>query len=71
MAKKVSKTVYENLEDNQNEINMVEESLSKLKEKRVELLQQKDDYEMRKMWESVKTKGISLDKFEEMISKIA
>ena len=70
MAKKIVKTVYDNLDDNQNEIKMAEENLLKLKEKRVGLLQQKDIYEMKKMWDILQTKKIDIDKFEEIVSKI-
>ena len=68
MAKRLVKTVYDNLEDNQNDINIVEESLSKLRKERVGLLQLKDEFEMKKLFEFTKESGLTIEEVIEQLS---
>ena len=66
-AKNVS--IYDKLNKNEQDIISAENSLKQLKSEREVLLKEKDDYEMRRMWEFVKEQNLSLDEAKKLISK--
>ena len=65
-AKNVS--IYDKLSKNEQDIASAEELLKQLKSERETLLQEKDDYEMRRMWEFVKELKLSLDEAKKLIT---
>lgn len=66
-AKNVS--IYDKLNKNEQDIASAENLLKQLKSEREILLKEKDDYEMRRMWEFVKEQNLSLDEAKKLISK--
>lgn len=66
-AKNVS--IYDKLNKNEQDIISAENSLKQLKSEREILLKEKDDYEMRRMWEFIKEHNLSLDEAKKLISK--
>lgn len=61
-------SIYDKLSKNEQDIIEVENLLKKLKSDREQLLQEKDDYEMRRMWEFVKEQNLSLDEAKKLIT---
>ena len=62
-------SIYDKLNKNEQDIISAENSLKQLKSEREILLKEKDDYEMRRMWEFVKEQNLSLDEAKKLISK--
>lgn len=61
-------SIYDKLSKNEQDIIEVENLLKKLKSDREQLLKEKDDYEMRRMWEFVKEQNLSLDEAKKLIT---
>ena len=61
MARKSAKTVYERIEDAQNKITQLENELKKQKTHLLNLNKEKDELEMRQMFEYAKENNLSLD----------
>lgn len=62
-------SIYDKLDKNEQDIVSAETLLKQLKSEREILLKEKDDYEMRRMWEFVKKQNLSLDEAKKLISK--
>ena len=58
MARK-SKSVYERIEETEQNIASLEQELSQSKAHLIELLNEKDDLEMRQTWSAFKEKGLT------------
>ena len=63
-------SIYDKLNKNKQDIISAENLLKQLKSERETLLQEKDDYEMRRMWEFVKEQNLSLDEAKKLITPI-
>lgn len=63
MARK-SKSVYERIEDKKIQINEQEERLKQLNAELKELFSEKDDLEMRQLFEYTRTNNITLDQIK-------
>lgn len=61
-------SIYDKLNKNEQDIASAENLLKQLKSERETLLQEKDDYEMRRMWEFVKEQNLSLDEAKKLIT---
>ena len=61
-------SIYDKLNKNEQDIVSAENLLKQLKSAREILLQEKDDYEMRRMWEFVKEQNLSLDEAKKLIT---
>ena len=61
-------SIYDKLNKNEQDIKSAENLLKTLKSERETLLQEKDDYEMRRMWEFVKEQNLSLDEAKKLIT---
>ena len=61
-------SIYDKLNKNEQDIISAENLLKQLKSEREILLQEKDDYEMRRMWEFVKEQNLSLDEAKKLIT---
>ena len=61
-------SIYDRLNKNEQDIASAENLLKQLKSERETLLQEKDDYEMRRMWEFVKGQNLSLDEAKKLIT---
>ena len=61
-------SIYDKLNKNEQDIISAENLLKQLKSERETLLQEKDDYEMRRMWEFVKEQNLSLDDAKKLIT---
>lgn len=61
-------SIYDKLNKNEQDIISAENLLKQLKSERETLLQEKDDYEMRRMWEFVKEQNLSLDEAKKLIT---
>lgn len=61
-------SIYDKLNKNEQDIISAENLLKQLKSERDTLLQEKDDYEMRRMWEFVKEQNLSLDEAKKLIT---
>lgn len=61
-------SIYDRLNKNEQDIISAENLLKQLKSERETLLQEKDDYEMRRMWEFVKEQNLSLDEAKKLIT---
>ena len=62
-------SIYDKLDKNEQDIVSAETLLKQLKSEREILLKEKDDYEMRRMWEFVKKQNLSLEEAKKLISK--
>lgn len=62
-------SIYDKLMKNEEDIKSAENFLKQLKSERETLLQEKDDYEMRRMWEFVKNNNLSLEEAKMLIAK--
>ena len=62
-------SIYDKLMKNEEDIKSAENLLKQLKSERETLLQEKDDYEMRRMWEFVKNNNLSLEEAKMLIAK--
>ena len=61
-------SIYDKLNKNEQDIISAENLLKQLKSERDTLLQEKDDYEMRRMWDFVKEQNLSLDEAKKLIT---
>ena len=61
-------SIYDKLNKNEQDIISAENLLKQLKSERETLLQEKDDYEMRRMWEFVKEQNLSLDEAKKLMT---
>ncbi len=71
MARRSPKTpsIYDKLSKNELDIVSTENRLKSLKSEREQLLQEKDDYEMRTVWATIKEQGFTLEEIQKLISK--
>lgn len=60
-------SIYDKLNKNEQDIISAENLLKQLKLEREILLQEKDNYEMKQMWEFVKEHNLSLDEAKKLI----
>ena len=67
MARPSKKTVYERIEDQKNKIKETEELLVTLNEELQTLFTERDELEMRQLFEMMRSKGLTID---EALSKI-
>lgn len=71
MARKPkSISIYEQIENVQNEIISTEQHLAQLKSQLEELLVQRDDLEMRQTWSAIKESGLSMEDVQKLLEKI-
>ena len=68
MARK-QKSVYERIKETEANIASLEQELAQTKEHLVELLNEKDDLEMRQTWSILKEKGLNFEEIQKLISK--
>ena len=68
MARK-SKSVYERIEETRSEISLKEQELVQLKSLLEELLQEKDDLEMRQAWAAIKDSGLTIEDVQKMLER--
>lgn len=61
-------SIYDRLAKNEQDIIETENKLKQLKSEREELLKEKDDFEMRKMWADIKLNDL-YDEVQKIISK--
>lgn len=69
MARPTKKNVYERIEEKLNVIKETEELLVRLNEELQELYSERDKQEMEKLFELMKSNGLTLDKAAELLSK--
>lgn len=69
MARPTKKNVYERIEEKLNTIKETEELLVRLNEELQELYSERDKQEMEKLFELMKSNGLTLDKAAELLSK--
>lgn len=71
MARKPkSISVYEQIENVQNEIISTEQHLAQLKSQLKDLLNEKDELEMRQTWSAIKENGLSMEDVQKLLNKI-
>ena len=68
MARK-SKSVYERIAETEENIASLEQELAQSKTHLEELLQEKDDLEMRQTWAALKEKGLDFEEIQKLIAK--
>lgn len=68
MARK-QKSVYERIKETEANIASLEQELAQTKEHLVNLLNEKDDLEMRQTWSILKEKGLNFEEIQKLISK--
>ena len=68
MARTAKKNVYERIEDQQNKIREVEEMLEHLKEELQSLYSERDELEMKQLFERMKESGLTIDKAIELLN---
>lgn len=61
MSVRRNKTVYERIESKKEEIKLAQEKLEQLNVQLQNLIKEKDNLEMKKLFETMKKNGISLD----------
>lgn len=70
MARKPkSISIYEQIENVQLEIKSTEETLSLLKSQLENLLEEKDELEMRQIWSEIKESGLSIEDVQKLLNK--
>ena len=70
MARKSKQqSVYERIAETKEKITSLEQELVQSKAYLEELLQEKDDLEMRQTWASLKEKGINFEEIQKLIAK--
>lgn len=68
MARRPKTTsIYDKLAKNEQDIIETEKVIKRLKLERKELLVEKDDYEMRKIWSKIKEQNLNYNDVEKMI----
>lgn len=60
-------SIYDKLAKNEQDIIETEKVIKRLKLERKELLAEKDDYEMRKIWSKIKEQNLNYNDVEKMI----
>ena len=60
MARPAKKTIYERIEDKENEIAKTQENLTKLNEELSILCSERDEFEMKQLFDLMKKKGLSI-----------
>ena len=60
MARPAKKTIYERIEDKQNEIAKTQEILTKLNDELSILCSERDELEMKQLFDLMKEKGLSI-----------
>ncbi len=60
-------SIYDKLAKNEQDIIETEKVLKRLKLERKELLAEKDDYEMRKIWSKIKEQNLNYNDVEKII----
>ena len=68
MARK-SKSVYERIAETKDDITRLEQELVQAKTHLNELLQEKDDLEMRQAWAAIKEKGLGIEEVQKLLAK--
>lgn len=68
MARK-SKSVYERIAETESKIVSLEEELAQSKSHLVELLQEKDELEMKETWSLIKEKGLTAEDVQKLLAK--
>ena len=68
MARK-PKSVYERIEETENRIAALEEELAQSKSHLIDLLQEKDELEMKETWSLIKEKGLTPEDIQKLLSK--
>ena len=61
MSVRRNKTVYERIESKKEEIKLAQEKLEQLNVQLQNLIKEKDNFEMKKLFETMKKNGISLE----------
>ena len=61
MAVRRGKTVYERIESKKEEIRLTQERLAQLNQQLQDLNKEKDNFEMKQLFETMKNNGISLE----------
>lgn len=67
MGRKPKSTIYERIEEVQNELAASEENTRRLKAYLEELLKEKDEQEKQKFWEELKKSGLSIDEVRNIL----
>ena len=62
-------SIYDKLNKNEQDIIETEKLLKSLKSEREELLKEKDDFEMRKIWTEIKQQNLSIEEVQKLILK--
>lgn len=68
MARK-PKSVYERIEETESKIAALEEELAQSKSHLIDLLQEKDELEMKETWSLIKEKGLTPEDIQKLLSK--
>ena len=68
MARK-PKSVYERIEETESRIAVLEEELAQSKSHLIDLLQEKDELEMKETWSLIKEKGLTPEDIQKLLSK--
>ena len=66
---KKQKSVYERINETQNEIELTQQKLTSLNTLLQELYKEKDDLEMRQTWASIKNLGLSMDDIKKILEE--
>lgn len=69
MARVKSKNVYERIEEKQDTIRETEETLKRLNEELQELFKERDNLEMRQLFEQMKANNLDINKAIDLLSK--
>lgn len=69
MARVKSKSVYERIEEKEQNIREVEETLKRLNEELQELFAEKDDLEMRQLLSQMKANNLDINKALDLLNK--
>lgn len=67
MARPAKKNIYERILDKQNEIQKTEELLNKLNDELQSLYTKRDEFEMKKLFELMKEKGLTIDEATKLL----
>jgi regulator of replication initiation timing len=67
--KQKSISIYEQIENVQNEIISTEQCLAQLKSQLENLLAEKDELEMRQTWTAIKESGLTMEDIQKLLEK--